>query len=198
MEEGLLRQRRNLMITCSILWIMKSGEVEFSKISFAGFDVTFKDPNALTLSMWITFAYFLCRYYQYFLNEGISKLERIFRDSFNQKCESRIRQLVEERYPQNTEKHLYNYGFLKNNHWIYKGGIQHPYDPSLSESKFEQFEIAISRWKLWKGILSAIMDSIFRNSVVTDYLLPFILADFILYYCGKNDWNGSFLHLIMP
>lgn len=198
MEEGLLRQRRNLMIICVLLWLMKSGGVEFSKISFAGFDVAFKNPNALILSIWIAFTYFLFRYYQYFSNEGNCKLKQVFSNSLERKCEPLIRQLVEEKYPQNLEK-IYDYKTLKKNLWIYKGNnIQHPYDPVSTEMKLEPFEIAIGRWKLWKGILSAIMDSIFRNSVVTDYLLPFILADLILYYCGTNNWNGSFLRLILP
>lgn len=47
MGDGLLRQRRNLITTCVLLWLMKYGGVSFSKFSLAGFDVEFKNPEAL-------------------------------------------------------------------------------------------------------------------------------------------------------
>jgi hypothetical protein len=195
MGEGLLRQRRNLIIACALLWVMKYGGVTFSKFSLAGFDVVFKNPNALILSIWIAFAYFLYRYYQYFSDEGIGKLQRVFSAALEQKCEPIIGHLVKEKFPTSNDVVRYSYAFLKINRWIYKGQAKGGYDPTYGSAINEQFELAISRWKLWKGILPAVIDSVFRNSVVTDYLLPFALACFILYYCGANDWSGSFLRL---
>ena len=195
MGDGLLRQRRNLIITCVLLWVMKYGGVSFSKFSLAGFDIVFKNPNVLILSIWIAFAYFLCRYYQYFSDEGIDKLQRIFGEAFEQKCEPIIRHLVKEKFPTNNDALRYSYAFLKRDRWVYKGQAIGGYDPTYGSSINEEFELAISRWKLSRGILSAILDSVFRNSVVTDYLLPFAFAGFILLYCGANDWSGSFLCL---
>lgn len=189
MGEGLLRQRRNLMIASILLWIMKYGGVNFSKISIVGFDLEFKNPNALILSLWIAFGYFLFRYYQYFSDEGVKKLQSVFNEAYESKCKPIIRTLVEENYPTNTHKN-YSYFILKSNSWIYKGAI-------LNEGGRDTtpFEFPIERWQLWKGIMSAIMDSIFRNSVVTDYILPLLIACTVLYYCGVDDWKGSFLNI---
>lgn len=195
MKEGLLRQRRNLIVTCTLLWIITFGGVEFTKISFAGFDVTFENPNALTLSIWIAFWYFLYRYYLYFLDEGIFEFQRIFNAALEQKCRPIIRHLVEKKYPGNIMTEHYSYALLKRNRWIVYGASPNP-EGAGSSFETEDFEIAINPWKLWSGILTAIMNSVFRNTVVTDYLLPFVLADFILYYCGTNSWDGSFLRLL--
>jgi hypothetical protein len=197
MEEGLLRQRRNLITTCVLLWLLKYGGVTFTKFALAGFDVEFKNPDALISAIWIAFAYFLYRYYQYFSGEGIEKLNRVFSEALERKCEPIITALVKNKFPTNNDAIRYSFAFLKRDGWIYKGhALGGAYDPTTGSSLgSEHFELAIPRRQLWKGILSAVVDSIFRNSVVTDYLLPFALACFILYYCGAGDWNGSFVRL---
>lgn len=197
MGDGLLRQRRNLITTCLLLWLLKYGEVSFSKFSFAGFDVELKNPEALILAIWIAFAYFFYRYYQYFSGEGIEKLEQVFADALEKKCEPIITNLVKSRYPTNNDAIRYSFASLKRGGWLYKGhALGGPYDPvSGSIPGNEHFELKIERRKLWKGIVSAVVDSTLRNSVVTDYLLPFALACFILYYCGADDWKGSFFRL---
>jgi hypothetical protein len=180
-----------------ILWLLKYGDVIFSKFSLAGFDVEFKNPEALILAIWIAFAYFLYRYYQYFSGEGTETLKKVFAAALEQKCEPIIRNIVKSHHPTNNDAIRYSYAFLKRNDWLYKGhALGGSYDPATATIPGnEQFELAIGRQQLWKGIVSAIADSIFRNSVVTDYLLPFALACFILYYCGADDWKGSFFRL---
>ena len=156
----------------------------------------------MILSIWIAFTYFLWRYYQYFSGEGVSKLQQIFSETVKKKCRPIIRHLVIEKYP-TIEKnrtyidHFYDYDDLIRANWIVYIEMGSDYDPATSlHVKNEPLKIPIPRWKLWKGILAACMDTVLRNSVVTDYLLPFLLADYILYYCGTNDWNGSFLRLL--
>lgn len=193
MGEGLLRQRRNLLITAILLWIMKYGGVTFSKVSFVGFDIAFKNPNALILSIWVAFAYFLFRYYQYFSDEGVKKLQSVFHYAIESKCEPIIRNLVKEKYPKNTNGY-YSYASLKHNSWIFKVEIP---NTIYNEGEYiggGSFELTIKRSQLWKGIVSAIMDSVLRNSVVTDYLLPLVVACYVLYYSGADDWRGSFLN----
>lgn len=195
MGEGLLRQRRNLIITSVLLWLMKYGGISFEKISFVGFDLKFKNPHALTAAIWIAFFYFLYRFYQYFSDEGVGNLNKVFHQAFEKKCKPVICGIVEKQYPNNQYMtYPYSYANLK-----MKGGIMN--GESLDgvaedgSSIRTSFEIPISRSMLWKPIYFAITDSIFRNSVVTDYLLPFFLAGVVIYYCGSNNWDGSFLRL---
>lgn len=197
MGDGLLRQRRNLITTCVLLWMLKYGGISFSKFSIAGFDVEFSNPDALITAIWIGFAYFLYRYYQYFSDEGIKKLQRVFSEAFEQKCNPIIRHLVTSSYPTNNHNIGYSFAALRNCDWLYKGhALGNGYDSDTgSVPGSEHFELKIKLRQLWNGIFSAIVDSIFRNSVVTDYLLPFALACYVLYYCGTGDWKGSFIRL---
>lgn len=198
MGEGLLRQRRNLITVSVVLWLLKYGGVTVSKFELAGFDIVLKKPEAFILSIWIAFAYFLYRYYQYFADEGVEKLQKVFAASIERKCEPLIRSLVKKAHPTNNDAHLYSYAFLKRDGWLYKGhALGEGYDTATSSIPGNQyFELAIRRRQLWKGILLSMLDSIFRNSVVTDYLLPFAIAGFIIFYCGSNDWNGSFVQFL--
>lgn len=199
MGEGLQRQRRNLITVGILLWMLKYGGVTFTKFSFAGFDVEFANPDAVILAIWIAFAYFLYRYYQYFSDEGIENLRKAFARALENKCEPIIKNLVKEKFPTNNDAIPYSYSSLRSNGWLYQGhALGGPYDPATGTMiGNEHFALPIERRELWKGVLAAVIDSIFRNSVVTDYLLPFAFAFFILYYCGSNDWDGSFLKLWM-
>lgn len=195
--EGLLRQRRNLIITCALLWLMKYGGVTFSKFSLAGFDVTFGNPEALTLSLWIAFVYFLFRYYQYFSSEGVATLTKVLGQALEVKCAPRIRSLVKSECPDNHDAVGYSYQHLKNWQWVYRG--QKIGGDSLGQQVIVgAIELPISKWKLRNGIAAALLDTTFRNSVVTDYLLPFIFAAGIIWYCGANDWRGSFFRILWP
>ena len=183
------------MITCSLLWLIKYGHVTFSKFSLAGFDVIFNNPDSLILSIWIAFGYFLYRYYQYFSSEGVTSLKKVFTALLEEKCEPKIRSLVIAVHP-DSDAAPFSYVSLKSSNWVYRGK-----DPIYNNNRVivssKAFELPISRWKLKKGIAVSVIDFVFRNSVVTDYILPFIFAGWILWYCGANDWNGSFLRLIL-
>lgn len=193
MGEGLLRQRRNLITTCILLWFMKYGGVTFTKISITGFDISFANPAAVTTAIWCAFLYFLYRYYQYFSDEGIKKLSSVFENALEISCRPIIRDLVES-LP-TTLGGNYSYKSLKINNWIYQWNEQGAYNTATASADNTSREEKITRWMLRKGIFKAYADSIFRNSVVTDYLLPFFLAGFVIYYCGSNNWHGSFIRL---
>lgn len=84
MNEGLLRQRRNLFTVCVLLWAFKYGQVQFTKMSVAGFDITFNRPEVLYLSLWAAFGYFFYRYYQYFVRHGEHEVTTLFKGKFEQ------------------------------------------------------------------------------------------------------------------
>ena len=86
--------------------------------SFAGFDVEFANPDAVILAIWIAFAYFLYRYYQYFSDEGIENLRKVFARALENKCESIIKNLVKEKFPTNNDAIRYSYSSLRSNGWL--------------------------------------------------------------------------------
>jgi hypothetical protein len=196
MSEGLLRQRRNLLITCALLWFMKYGGVRLHKMSLAGFDVELARPEVVTLALWIAFAYFLYRYYQYFTSDGLSKLESEYSKSLEARCMPLIRSRVMAAYPRVQNVPDCRYFMLKQNGWIIRG--QEAVPGADGKTPISQpIELPVSRWDLRRGVAVAVIESTFRSSVVTDYLLPFALAGFVLWYCGSADWSGSFLRLVL-
>ncbi|KAF1728668.1 hypothetical protein CSC76_04635 [Pseudoxanthomonas mexicana] len=66
MEEGdILRQRRNLVAMSCLLIIFDLAKVEVAKVGVLGTDLIIGDVRVLAISMWVVWAYFLLRYYQF-------------------------------------------------------------------------------------------------------------------------------------
>lgn len=195
MGEGLLRQRRNLLIVCLLLWFSKYAGVDISKASIAGFDVQIKNMEALFTTLWIAFSYFLYRYYQYFASEGVKQLVVTATNALNDKCRPYIQGIVKAAHGDAGGGSDLSWSFLRLKNWTYPG-YRETVD-TLGQPIGENFEIPISPWKLKWAIASAILDTFFRNSVVTDYLLPFFVAGWVLWYSGDPNWKGSFLHLLV-
>jgi hypothetical protein len=195
MNEGLLRQRRNLFITSVILFVLKDAGIAISKLSFAGFEITVSNPRLLYGCLWIAFAYFFYRYYQYFTAEGLAKLSETFAAVLDKKCAATIYALVQKAHPDMEPGLNFTYRILKDRKWIYC--VQkHIKDESGTTIRLEDVNVPIGRWSLRRGITFALLEGTFRDSVVTDYLLPFVVGMFVLWYCGRGEWPGSFSSLL--
>lgn len=197
MSDSLLRQRRNLLIACILLWLLRYGGVTFTKLSFAGFDIEFARPHVITLSIWIAYFYFLYRYYLYFVSDGLHKLETAFIVSIDEKCSTPIKRIVLLKEPDYQVEPTHYLSAIRHRKWVFAG------QKIIRNSKGDPergvpFELPISPWQLIGPISHAVMSTCIRSSVVTDYLLPFAIAFFILWYCGSTDWSGSFLSILLP
>lgn len=190
MTEGLLRQRRNLFICCILLWAMKFGGISLTKISLAGFELSFKNPDVITLSIWLAFAYFFYRYYQYFIADGMEKLHAEKEFLLNKYCNEKIKYLYDKYRPSQKCECNYTFSNLKSQKWIITFSEHNDWEGNLEVMGTKK----INKLSLFKGGTQACMHIVFRSTVVTDYLLPFFFAFGILYYCGKNDWQGSFIN----
>jgi hypothetical protein len=180
---------------------MKYGGITFTKISFAGIDIAFKNPDALLTAIWIAFFYFLYRYYLYFVEKGMPKF-KLLTDDLDHKCQKNIDDLTKRHkraFIKNTDQSEYpviTYSTLKNAKWVY----HFVNDESRTGSQGYLMDNSgcttiKPRWLL-VPILSAWLNFFFRRSIITDYVLPFAAAIFIIWYCGSNDWHGSFLRLL--
>lgn len=167
--------------------------VKLTKVSMLGFDLEFKNPDALYVAIWIGFWYFLYRYYQYFASEGIHRLREVFGHAFDTKCEPIIRGIVRKEYPLTTSPH-FTYSILKSWGWVFHG--QHSAGFEETSETPTDFRLPVSRWMLRRGIAKAVLEGVLRSSVVTDYILPFGVAAFVLWYCGKSNWQGSLVWLL--
>lgn len=194
MNEGLLRQRRNLIGICVLLWLLKYGQVEFSKFSFAGFDITFKRPEALYICLWIAFAYFFYRYYQYFVKYAQEELINQYKTAIERLALEWMAQ-VHKLHPGWETKVGYP-KFLE----LLRGGFVVRSEERLTLTKPEDgtkpFEFRMKKIRVIGRVILVIAESTLRSTVITDYILPVALSLFVIFYCGGGDWPGSLLNAL--
>lgn len=93
MEEGdIRRQRRNLVAMSCLLIIFDLAKVKVEKVGVLGTDLIVGDVEVLRISMWVVWAYFLWRYYQFWrqdkphVSRAVSELlDSYARNFFHQK-----------------------------------------------------------------------------------------------------------------
>jgi len=195
MQEGLLRQRRNLFVTSCILWLLKAAEVQVKKYSLAGFDIDVQNPRVLYVALWIAFGYFFYRYYQYFVAEGLPKLTEAFHAALEAKTSRFIRSQVRRVRPDVDPSLKFSFKLVKERKWTYAARMPNK-DPTGVTLSMDAVEVPVRPWSLWPGVLLALAELTFRSSVVTDYLLPFLVGVGVLWYCGQNDWPGGLMSLL--
>ena len=67
MKEAFIRQRRNLLLTSAIVFLINFAAIEIDKqIIFFGTKLTINNPIVIYISIWIILFYFLIRYIQYY------------------------------------------------------------------------------------------------------------------------------------
>ena len=195
MSEGLLRQRRNLILLASLLWLMKFGGVKFGKFALAGFDVEFARPEALIVCLWLAFFYFLYRYYQYFIPEGVPKLQAEFENTLNRYSQKSIDAYIRSQEPNWSGGTRATVSALWHTKRIFRAERLIK-DPDGVARRTEKFELLIPRRRLAPHVVATVLNLLFRLNVTTDYLLPLLLACYVLWYCGSADWPGSFLSIL--
>lgn len=194
MSDGLLRQRRNLFGLSALIWFLKFGEVEIEKLSFLGIEFkTFSNPDAIYVAIWLAWFYFAFRYYQYFVQEGLTKLCMAYTELLDEICAPTVTRLVREEYPDDFREDC-GYRTLKKWDWVYHGQQQTGQDKKTGEMKVENFEMKFSPWWLWKEILWSFWHIMINRSVVTDYILPILLALYIVVTAWVG-WDGGLFEI---
>lgn len=183
------RQRRNLLIVCTILFVQELAKIEISAANIAGLNFKIGDPEALNLFLWSIFFYFLIRYLQYYRAFGANRFKYQLSSYLNTHC----RPIIEEQMKQlgSIRSHNLNslnfYGELAKNQWIIGYSCQG--DEEFKPPNYPR-QMKVSRWRLRNEIMKAWIDIIFLKNDFTDYLLPFFIAVFVLLYCKRE----IFLH----
>jgi hypothetical protein len=65
-RRGFVAERRNLIAVSLILFFYQSSEIVINKINVFGNDWPIRDPSQVSVALWIWWGYSLFRYYQYF------------------------------------------------------------------------------------------------------------------------------------
>lgn len=82
MGEGLLRQRRNLVIISGILIVFDFTSITIDKVNLLGIHFLVGKPENLIIIAWVLWAYFLLRYYQYLRDEPDLKIIYLLKSYF--------------------------------------------------------------------------------------------------------------------
>jgi hypothetical protein len=194
MEEGLLRQRRNLMVTCCLLFLLSASGATLDKVGLAGFEMKFHRPAAIFLSLWLAFAYYLYRYYVYFSISGRSKLAEKFREAALQNLQNRLYQAAMRKHGDRTSIES---SLSWQSAWAPKLTILIALPSAQDEVgqpiyEKQDFHLDLPRTSRLLVLTPHWLRILFNDTVVTDYAFPFLLAIFTLLYAGSHDWLGSF------
>jgi hypothetical protein len=175
MSEGLVRQRRNAISIACVLIFLKFAQVQIDKFSFLGLDFgKLGNPPALYLAIWIFFLYFVFRYYQYFSQEGVGKLSIAYYEDLM----GHVKQIAKS-IDKNANFHPHQLITMKNEGW----GIRVTYRRSEEDQLPEVNNIKYPIKSYRKHCLVSASNITLNSSVVTDYLLPFLLVVFAVVYC---------------
>lgn len=66
LQEGFIRQRRNLMVISLILLFAETSKLSLHKLNVFGNELAIDNPMTVNVALWIAFGYWLWRYYSYF------------------------------------------------------------------------------------------------------------------------------------
>lgn len=189
MSEGLIRQRRNLISVSCILVFLKFAGVEISKLSFLGLDFDeLKNPSAFYLLIWVAYFYFALRYYQYFWQEGRSKLTNNYISGVGSRTINKVWTNA-KKDKINGEFRAYEPNTLEEleaNDWKYEATYRKADGTKIVVG------MVLEKKERVKCRVNTIINLTFHTSIVTDYLLPFLFAIGALSYCATGSTSSLY------
>lgn len=102
----------------------------------------------------------------------------------DKECKPLIRAIVNKEYPDFKSEGDFSYRLLQLRDWNFQG-------QGRREDILYPQEMPIKQRWLWRGIVRAYLHVIFVHNVVTDYILPFLLAGGVLLYYFV--WDAVFI-----
>jgi hypothetical protein len=188
MTEGLLRQRRNLMIVSILMVFIKFSEFKVKKLTISG--LSFEElgnPSSIYVMIWVLFFYFLFRYHQYYAQEGKGSLFSQIDASLGTKIQNYSAE-VTQKINEHASYTPNNLDSIKRKAWSITVRIPDHKSPGNDE----MHEVILNPFVILKFKLACWFNACVNNSVVTDYLFPYFIAGFTLYYC----YDGSGFSLL--
>lgn len=183
MSSELIHQRRNLILITSIMWFLKYSQIKIEQFTILGIQFKyFENPNAIFVALWLIWTYLLFRYYQYFMEEGKSKIQDNFIQIFQKKAKEKIQKKANEKYDEYKLEHTSNV-FLNKSIVKYICPIKGNPDGCNIEMSIKEF-----KGEIFKTLISLLIN----KSIITDYLFPIIFAIIIMIYCIYG-WNGAII-----
>ncbi|WP_045859529.1 hypothetical protein [Teredinibacter purpureus] len=179
LSAGLLRQRRNLILTCSALIFLHYAQAEINSFQILGLSATFKRPEVIILGLKLMTMYFSYRYWLYFIQEPSFGIKFEFYRRLNQYANKKITKLRDDEYPDGKGLELYeDLGVRKSGIFTWSIMVGSEKDGVGGENTGY---LSVSMSQVWWQSLKAGVLAIVARSFFTDYIFPLILAVFAIY-----------------
>ncbi len=197
-DEGIIRQRRNLIIISLIVSFLIAGDVTFKEINILGSKALVGQPNTVYYFLGVGWFYLLFRYYQYFLGfkkEAFEPFVDILKENSKNFISEKINQEPNKylndvfAYRNTLEKGFNNRIVLEANckrvsiasqliefsNW---DGLIRFYkkDGTSKEHNIKDFKINLELNEFKLNLIKAFSHFVIQKKAFTDYIFPYFIA----------------------
>lgn len=175
LSPGLLRQRRNLMVSSIGLLFLDFSEAKLEAIQVLGVQATFGRPEAIVIALLAATGYFGYRYWLYLVQEPSAGLRGEYFERLNRYAERKLLQERDSIYPAARGLGLEERLGVGRKPGMFSWTILVP-SARDEAGGYELGEMTVHlRQVWWESVKAALMACLVR-SYFTDYVLPFVLA----------------------
>lgn len=181
MLQGTLRQRRNLIVMSMIIAFVLYSHVTIKSVNLFGISLDVPNSKAVFVVMWLIWANFLMRFIQYALNDTAFQLTYYYKFAILD-----VGQPMLKRYVLNNVENVKSVGHIhpdeitenSNGEWTLRPLVDLNDDKETSKG----IELILPPKFIYWMRTQALLKTIFLTPVVTDFILPFIIALATLIY----------------
>jgi len=188
---GLVRQRRSLIVSSLGLLLLQTAGLKIEKVSILGNEFLVQQTQFLSVAIWVAYAYFLVRYYQYYHDLGDTGVRTIYNTRINYLIsEWAFRKIKKEYLDSRKDTKGTKYEFKQyeskriwHDRLAAMIDMKVPVDIinvknsniSVTGSTIEKTETAI--WRVGLRVrIQAFIHICLRTRLITEYFFPFIIA----------------------
>ncbi|GIB82601.1 hypothetical protein VCSRO19_3622 [Vibrio cholerae] len=195
MNDGFIRQRRNLYTISGVLLFCFMAQVQISQLSIVGISFSgFKKPEITYMFLWGMWGYFFYRFMVYFIEHELKTFLGIWRREVERYSNVYLRELASSNASGSFLKNQSDYYSMKRNNWVLNYQEEH-LDEQYGTPFVKNKTVQVLRRSIFKYQVVGVLRLILLTTVVTDYFFPLITGLLVFTYAGFGMWEGSLLHI---
>jgi hypothetical protein len=195
LNDGLLRQRRNLILANLVMLLICLANVKIEKFSILGITFSFVENYKLAYQfLWAVWFYFLYRYFVYFLKYAPPVLRKYWNQELEKVVNPIIKKIAYKEHSRLNDACLYSYVFVKERSWIYKGQktvSKLNKSNDKTEDIIQNISMPIKRRSVFLYEIYGATKFLLLTPVVTDYIFALAFSAVVLVITLLVTWSGS-------
>lgn len=204
MSNEFRRQRRTLMLTTSLLVLLKFLEPNLLKVTMLGVQFEFPQVDKLYIALWMFLAYNIIRYYQYYRHDGLAFLRNGWKMSWTTAFSQKIRELatpkIEEHsgYMDSEEAKRGDSMNLSCNPESLKSDSLFCYEYNsgiIDMNTRKHITLRFPKYKFIRETIKAIGHFLRNRPQFLDVQFPFLYVGFAILYCNTGCWDGNLVKI---